>query len=245
MENIIFIGSSRTKWSAVDSILPNATYLAEAGQYAYGSLITFSKLKEKGLIEGKHIFIDLVENNEITNGNGKWWYFSEIFLKDRFAKFTDYPVDLWPDIYCRIVKDITHFGKNANEKFSWKALDAVRGSHPNEPNADTVWARKANFQNCTEFLPVEYKNVILRFANTLDETEEQFNCKIYIVIPPYSEMCLNDYNTIFGMQRVIDLSSNVDYLISDFYDNTHLNGSGAIKFSEYLNKVLVDMNLDE
>jgi hypothetical protein len=46
MEDIVFIGSSRTKWSAVDSLLPNATYLAEAGQYAYGSIVSFSKLTE-------------------------------------------------------------------------------------------------------------------------------------------------------------------------------------------------------
>lgn len=243
IEKIIFIGSSRTKWSAIDSMLPNATFLAEGGQYAYGSLITFSKLQERGLIEGKHIIIDLVESNEITNGNGKWWYFSEIFLKNRFARFTDYSIEYWPDIYCRIVKDITHFGKNEKEKFRWKALDKVRGKHPNEPNEDTVWTRKTNFNKCIEPLKKEYYNVVVRFASTLNEIEETFNCKVFIMVPPYSEMCKKDYESIFGAQRILDLSSDVNYFISDFYDNTHLNGSGALKFSNHLNQILIDMGL--
>jgi hypothetical protein len=243
IENLLFIGSSFTKWSAVDSLLPKATYLAEGGQYAYGSITVFHKLQEKGLIKGKNIILDLVARDEIKNGNGQWWYFSEIFLKSRLAKFTDYPVELWPDIYCRIVKDITHFGKNEKEKFRWEALDKVRGNHPTEPNEDTVWTRKENFYNCTQPLHKEYKNVMLRFASTLDEVEKKFNCKVYILTPPYPAMCLNDYKKIFGAQRLLDLSSTVEYNITDFWDNGHLNGTGAIKYSKKLNQMLTDLGI--
>jgi hypothetical protein len=237
-EDIIFIGSSRTKWSTIDSLLPKATYLAEGGQYAFGSLGVFSKLKRNDLLRDKIVFIDLVQSNEISNGNGSWWYFSEVFICESYAKVFEFPLKDWASVYCRISKDIFHFSPNDREDFKWKALDKVRGKHPFEPQELAVNELKRNFKECENEISLHYLNLLKRFAEEIVDIKQKFNCDVYIILPPYPELCLSEYQKIFGSDRIIDLSTTIDFKIEDFYDNTHLNYKGAFKFSNHLKGVI-------
>jgi hypothetical protein len=239
-DSIIVIGSSRTKWSTIDSLMPKATFLAEGGQYAYGSLGVLSKLKNSGKLNNTYVFIDLVDSDEIVNGNGQWWYFSEIFLYERLASLQDYSVTDWPKIFSRITKDIFHFSPNQYSVFQWRALDSIRTPHPDEPVREVVNDLKSKFENCDGTSSLSYINLLKRFSVLVNLLNIKYNCRIYIILPPYPSMCKKQYAEIFGEEKIIDLSLSVDYEISDFYDNTHLNQKGALKFTQKFAEMIVE-----
>tara|TARA_R110000737_G_scaffold326479_3_gene340241 strand:- start:4308 stop:5144 length:837 start_codon:yes stop_codon:yes gene_type:complete len=235
----IFIGSSKLKWSIIDSLLSEeSTILAEGGQFAFASVGVLMKLNEHHLLDRRTIYLDLQEANEISSGYGQWWYFSETLIRYRYANLSDYPLERWPAIAARVVRDITHFGPNATQKFGWKPLEKSI-SHVNaKADKDSLEAFKNKFDNCLVPLPVSYRNSLLRINTLFRKLEARANCRIIVLIPPYPKSgCLSDYVKIFGERNVIDLTM-VSFEYDDFHDNSHVNGRGAVKLTEYLNAVM-------
>ncbi|CAD5253052.1 MULTISPECIES: hypothetical protein [unclassified Imperialibacter] len=235
----IFIGSSKLKWSIIDSLLSEeSTILAEGGQFAFASVGVLMKLNEHHLLDRRTIYLDLQEANEISSGYGQWWYFSETFIRYRYANYSDYPLEHWPAITARVVRDITHFGPNARQKFGWKPLEKSVSHLNAAADRDSLEAFKKEFDNCLVPLPVIYRNSLLRINTLFRKVEAQTNCRIIVIIPPYPKSgCLSDYLKIFGKGNVIDLTQ-VSLEYGDFHDNSHVNGSGAVKLTEYLNSVM-------
>ncbi|MEQ9376681.1 MAG: hypothetical protein RIG68_15950 [Imperialibacter sp.] len=239
----IFIGSSKLKWSIIDSLLSEeSTILAEGGQFAFASVAVLMKLKEHHLLDGRTIYLDLQEANEISSGYGQWWYFSESFIRYRYANFPDYPAEHWPAIFARVVRDITHFGPNAGQKFRWRPLEKSISHLSVKADKDSLETFKNEFDNCLVPLPVSYRNSLLRINTLFRKLEAQANCRIFVLIPPYPKSgCLSDYVKIFGRGKIIDLTQ-ISFEYDDFHDNSHVNGRGAVKLTEYLNSVMGEVS---
>ena len=103
-EEHIVIGSSKVYWHFVDSIVTDATIIGDGGQYNYGCLAIFYELEAKGLLKDKTIWLDLQDDSEIKAGFGKWWYFTEAFMKYGFASFSDYPLSDWSSLKAHLCR---------------------------------------------------------------------------------------------------------------------------------------------
>lgn len=238
----IFVGSSKLKWSLIDSLLNKSTILAKPGQYAYASSTVLLNLYDKNLLKDNNIFLDLEESPEIIAGFGKWWYFSETFLINRTAHFSDYG---WKDrlkIGARIYKDISHFSPNHTKVFHWTPLENLKDFQHSRAQEDTLVKIKTNFKNCKTSFSTPYRNFLIRFHKLCLEIERKTGSRVYILLPPYPESgCYDAYTSIFGNERVIDLTE-LKYDLSDFQDNSHLNSYGAFKLTDRVNKVLDSLN---
>lgn len=235
----VIVGSSQLKWSVVDSLLCEpATILAMQGQFAYGTAAVVGALAEHGLLNGKVVMIDLHESDEIRSGHGQWWYFSEAFVEYRYASLADYAPQEWLPIGARVVRDLTHFSFNQDREFKWEPLDRSISHSKITANKDSIAYARTSFEHCLRPFSKPYLNSLMRLKELFARFEEENNCRIYVLIPPYPRRgCIEGFVQIFGMNRIVDLAS-LNWEYDDFHDNTHLNGRGAVKFTAELNRVL-------
>lgn len=243
VEQNIIIGSSKLTWSVIDSLMADKpTLLAMPGQFMYASVGVLSKLAQDGLLQDKNVFIDLHESNEIVSGHGQWWYFSEAFVRYRYASLYDYEVKEWLPIMARIVRDITHLSWNTEKKFKWAPLEKSISHLNAHPDADSIKLAATNYRNCNKSFSRPYDRSLNRLKILFSRLEQRDHCRIFVIIPPYPKSgCFDAYARLFGNDRIIDLAS-LNFDTTDFHDNSHLNSKGAIKFTCELNRILTTLN---
>jgi len=235
----VIVGSSKVKWSVIDSLMEEEpTVLAEGGQFLYASAGVILVLGRNGLLRGKNVFVDFEESDEIASGFGQWWYFSEAFLKYRYAALNDYESDQWLPVMSRILRDITHFGFNHEKKFKWEPLEKSVSHLNSHPDADSIEMAARNYRDCTKPFSKPYGNALVRIKNLFAQLEVDENCRIFVIIPPYPKAgCRSMYANIFGTNRIMDLTE-INIGMMDFHDNSHLNTRGAIKFTSELDRLM-------